>query len=273
MIDKKKIAGINAVIREWFGNHSVDKIAAKELMPQFIATGIFTADHRNGLPIRNLLRELDRNNQLNLIPYVLADRKKINTNWFFVRQTEDDYLILSPAIVSKKKFVKFWSEQYADLNEKTYYRNIYEPLTRNNIRALFQWKNGGNLSIKKAYSVQKNYTVKNVPSLESLKNTQILKSFLSHAGGAIWRIFWLHCNYPRVFPIYDQHVHRAMATIKGFPEIEIPKTNRDKVEFYINHYLAFYHCLDANYEDHRKVDKALWAFGKFIKSHYSLFKD
>ena len=38
---------------------------------------------RRGLPIRNVLRELDDKNQLDLIPYVVVDRKDKNRNWFF----------------------------------------------------------------------------------------------------------------------------------------------------------------------------------------------
>jgi hypothetical protein len=89
MINKSKIESINLVIEKWFNSHSENRVAAKDLMPQFIAAGIFNADRKNGLPIRNVLRELDRSNKLSLIPYVLAERKKINTNWFFARQKEN----------------------------------------------------------------------------------------------------------------------------------------------------------------------------------------
>lgn len=78
------IAKINQVIKKYFeGNPSIETIPAKDLMLQFMQAGIFTKDHRNGLPIRNILRELDRANSLQLIPYVRAERKKVNTNWFF----------------------------------------------------------------------------------------------------------------------------------------------------------------------------------------------
>lgn len=78
------IAKINQVIKEYFEkNRSINTVPAKDLMPQFIQAGIFAKDHRNGLPIRNVLRELDRANALHLIPYVRAERKVVNTNWFF----------------------------------------------------------------------------------------------------------------------------------------------------------------------------------------------
>ncbi|WP_211316273.1 hypothetical protein [Flavobacterium faecale] len=55
------------------------------MMPYFILAGVFTKDAKDGLPIRNVLRRLDKNNQLHLIPYVYAERKEVNTNWFFQR--------------------------------------------------------------------------------------------------------------------------------------------------------------------------------------------
>ena len=81
----QKIEAINKVIRDYFTvNTSVEKVSSKDLMPLFIKKGIFNSDHRNGLPIRKVLRELDARNQLHLIPYLFPERKQKNTNWFFV---------------------------------------------------------------------------------------------------------------------------------------------------------------------------------------------
>jgi hypothetical protein len=57
------------------------------MMPYFILAGVFEKDTKNGLPIRAVLRRLDANNQLHLIPYVYADRKAVNTKWFFQRSS------------------------------------------------------------------------------------------------------------------------------------------------------------------------------------------
>ena len=75
------------MVKDYFSNNpSVDKIPAKYLMPEFIKAGIFTADHRNGLPIRQLLRELDKANKLDKIPNIQPERKAKNTYWYFVKQ-------------------------------------------------------------------------------------------------------------------------------------------------------------------------------------------
>jgi hypothetical protein len=86
MKTEDKIKLINQVIDSFFkANTDIDKIPAKDLMPHFIKDGIFEKDHRNGLPIRSILRDLDENKQLDLIPSVHPERKKVNTNWYFIR--------------------------------------------------------------------------------------------------------------------------------------------------------------------------------------------
>jgi len=87
MKNEEKIARINEVVTDYFKNNlSVNKILAKDLMPEFIKAGIFNKDYeRKGLPIRNLLRKLDNKNELNEIPSLLSERKTKNTHWYFQR--------------------------------------------------------------------------------------------------------------------------------------------------------------------------------------------
>lgn len=62
---------INQVLQSYFEvNKSVKIIPTKDRMPYFILVGVFAKDEKNGLPIRNVLRRLDKNNHLYLIPYV-----------------------------------------------------------------------------------------------------------------------------------------------------------------------------------------------------------
>ena len=90
MTDLTKIKEINTVIEAYFAkNTSVKIVPAKELMPDFIRAGIFEKDNRRGLPIREILRELDKTNQLKLIPYTHAERKEINTYWYFIPSNAD----------------------------------------------------------------------------------------------------------------------------------------------------------------------------------------
>ena len=94
-----------------------------------------------------------------------------------------------------------------------------------------------------------------------------MQKFLNRPGGAIWRIFWLHLQHPRHFPIYDQHVHRAMAFTLKWPDLEIPEQNPAKVRTYLAVYREFF----ARFKDcdHRQADRALWTFGRFLRTEYA----
>ena len=84
MNDSEKITRINQIVKNYFDNpNHPRKVVAKELMGLFLADGIFSSNHRDGLPLRKLFRKLDDNNMLSLIPYLVAERKASNTNWYF----------------------------------------------------------------------------------------------------------------------------------------------------------------------------------------------
>jgi hypothetical protein len=70
----------------YFGtNKDVQKVPAKNLMNDFIKAGVFNKVYRGGLPIREILRELDAIEELSRIPYVHPERKAKNTYWFFMQ--------------------------------------------------------------------------------------------------------------------------------------------------------------------------------------------
>lgn len=82
----QKAFKIKKVLNEYFRlNTSISKIEAKALMPLFIQKNIFEKNHQDGYEIRELLRQLRKDNLLKLIPHVLAEDKDQNTNWFFIR--------------------------------------------------------------------------------------------------------------------------------------------------------------------------------------------
>lgn len=167
---------------------------------------------------------------------------------------------------SMEEFINFWERQYRDLNEHLYHTNIAPPLTPDKVRRLYVWKNGQKLAAKKMNSVERNF-VNRLDELSVLPPTISAEEFLHRfaLGGAIWRIFWLHCWQPDKFPIYDQHVHRAMIYIEEgrLEEIGIYKNDSRKVDVYLNRYLAFNKAFSRM--EHRKVDSALLAFGQFLK--------
>jgi hypothetical protein len=133
-------------------------------------------------------------------------------------------LIYKPCRADMKGFVKFWSSQYNWIVEPAIYDdNIGLELTEGRIWKLFRWKNGGPLSKLKEKTVRQNFVGRRA-ELKGLPKNQQIEALLDRfsQGGAIWRIFWLHCWQPKRFPIYDQHVHRAMTFIKTGACEEIP---------------------------------------------------
>jgi hypothetical protein len=80
----KRIARINEVVRDYFIRHpELDQIAATHLMPIFIRKGIFLKDIENGLPIRSLLRELYKREQLFLLEDAMV--KIFKRSYYFYR--------------------------------------------------------------------------------------------------------------------------------------------------------------------------------------------
>lgn len=171
--------------------------------------------------------------------------------------------------VSPKDFIHFWSQRYVyRQGEAAYDENIGKELTEQRIVDLFSWKNGTPLSEKKRISVLSNFAARQ-PELAEFASDMNPGDFLNRFrdGGVIFRIFWLHCLHPN-FPIYDQHVHRAMSYILNGTTEEIPGNDELKIRAYIDRYVPFYRGLrEKVVADGREVDKALWAFGKFIKNN------
>jgi hypothetical protein len=177
-------------------------------------------------------------------------------------------LVQFPVYVAKNvsigAFVAYWAPRYQYKNEHLYAENIGRPLTSSRIRDLFEWKNGSRLSLRKERSVEVNYIAR-VADLKDFPETASAQDFLEEfsSGGAIWRIFWLHCWQPTRFPIYDQHVHRAMTAIQDHRVEEIASSDSGKVESYLHRYLPFYELFKS--VDSRQADKALWFYGKLLK--------
>lgn len=108
-------------------------------------------------------------------------------------------------------FVEQWSQRYFDPREELYTSNIGLGFTPARVTSLFVWKNGGPLSSAKRTSVSEHY-IRRLPELAGLQTSTTAADFLRiFSGGAIWRIFWLHCWKPERYPIYDQHVQLGQA--------------------------------------------------------------
>lgn len=82
--DFKNRLKVNAVFdKTFYWRKELENAKPKDLMPVLSEKVFFNKDHRNGLPLRNVLRELDDNDFLYLLPQISVERKDKNRYWFF----------------------------------------------------------------------------------------------------------------------------------------------------------------------------------------------
>lgn len=65
-------------IKKWFAMTGADVANSKELMPYLVKQEVFSKDHREGLPLRKLLRRLEAAGQLSVITTACFDQKPTN---------------------------------------------------------------------------------------------------------------------------------------------------------------------------------------------------
>lgn len=166
------------------------------------------------------------------------------------------------------QFIACWSKFYNYGGIDDYFMHITNnPLTEENIRELFKWKNGMRLSDKKDISLEtkimsKLNIINALRSREEITFQCINENF--RGISAIWRIFVAHIIRPEQFPIFDQHVYRAMKYLQTRTVEELKNNDKLKLQIYEHEYLKFYNSF-ASEADHYKIfDEAMWAFGKFL---------
>lgn len=168
------------------------------------------------------------------------------------------------------QFVEFWAPYYNAAQDQPYDAHIRRdraigPYTVEAARALFRWKIGERFYASSLPGVERNFIARHEEAY-ALPPDIAANAFLEifPVGGAVWRIFWLHCCYPDRFPIYDQHVHRAMTFINEGNRDELDRhSDKRKAELYVTRYLAFHRTFAGC--NQRNADRALWVCGKFLK--------
>jgi len=183
--------------------------------------------------------------------------------------TVKEMFVYARTPADRVSFVGFWAGLYQYPEEEKYLNNIDGPHTHETLRELFEWEMGKRFLRTQFPNVKCNF-------IDRMKEARYLPEDISAAdfldqfplGGPIYRIFWIHCWQPNRFPIYDQHVHRAMTYLEdGKPE-ELKSHNA--LRSYLRRYLPFHQQFKGL--DQRQVDRALWTFGKHLKSQNPLRK-
>lgn len=172
-----------------------------------------------------------------------------------------------------REFVEFWGCRYFDPNDiKIYEKHIGGPHTAQSLHKLFRWKFGHfheskSDEVNRHFINRRNRAAALVKNLANRPRREFAAEFLRTfgTGGAIRRIFWLHC-WNNDFPLYDQHVHRAMTHIlnNGRTEELAKAKEPEQIDLYLDRYLPFFDAFPVLRS--RMVDKALWQFGKALKT-------
>lgn len=169
--------------------------------------------------------------------------------------------------VDLQTWVDYWAGLYRDPNEPLYTNNI-NTNSPDRLEKLFKWKDPRFFKKRLEPFENRCEEARNVLEHQpaNCQPCAIARQFLRHftEGGGIFRIFFLHCLDGR-FPIYDQHVHRAMKYLhkKQREELEGMEAE-EKVDRYLNSYLPFFDEFASVDDGNRKVDKALVTFGSHL---------
>ena len=168
---------------------------------------------------------------------------------------------------SLQDFISFWSKLYAYDNAVLYDKIHHKVLSEKDIKDLFQWKNGMKLSQAKEKSLNTKI-IKKINIINSLRATTeidldyFLKEFKEVS--VVWKVFLLHIISPTMYPIYDQHIHRAYRFMNNEASdgIKASMNEATKLKFYFEEYYPF--VKQSKIKDLKKMDEAFFAFGQFI---------
>lgn len=157
-------------------------------------------------------------------------------------------------------FVNSWRKFYNRSNDYKYAPIESEsPLTPESLLSIFEWKNGMPLSKLKLNSIA-NLGLK-IELINQLRSSFDVVTFEREFGhmSFVWRKFLMHAIQPSLFPIYDQHSHRAVDFLLS------EQNPRESEAFYVNKFVTYIEAWKGN-QNYKHVDEALFEFGKFIRS-------
>ena len=182
------------------------------------------------------------------------------------------YILQKQSCSSMSDFISHWRTLYNYLDDGKYKHNIdlveFKPT---NLIELYHWKNG--MTVKGSGGKEKSLQEKilnRIVSINQYKKSSSIDLDKFNADfadvSAVWRIFLLHTIKPKVYPIYDQHIHRTYNFIHNIEWQSITNTISDKkkLDFYFNTYLPYTQNLDIN--DFKAMDEAFFAFGQFLNT-------
>lgn len=116
--------------------------------------------------------------------------------------------------------------------------------------------------------------IAHLPTIQELAKEWAATTFDAKFGklSTVWQTFLMHIIQPDQFPIFDQHVYRAYAYLQTGQGKELKGTITTQLTYYAE-YCSFFDQVSRECPNlsPRSLDKAFWAFGKFIKQYFDTF--
>lgn len=142
---------------------------------------------------------------------------------------------------------------------------------RNGLAYMFtnRWSNSTPVGFEVWNFISKNQNIikDKIPKEFPIEKPEIVSELQARKGfGFIWSIFVLHCFYPKIYPLFDQHVYRShrFFITKGKECANLALSNWNE---YLDYKRYFNELLNDLPVPYWQLDKALWAYGKYLKQN------
>lgn len=180
---------------------------------------------------------------------------------------------------SAREFVDFWQQFYQSKIPDEVYQvnlNMGGELSKENISLLWKWKNEryGSALIRPTEAILKDInSFRRLEHIDEPSEREFWQKVGAITPGIVWQVFLFHMARPQDYPIFDQHVVRAFfALTTGYlycnpKQVRVPCRTYERFSSAYGGYRSFFFDVmkEAGYPEPKKVDRALWAFGRHLK--------
>ncbi len=85
----QKAGAIDQIVFDYFKlNPKVKEMQAKDLMKNFVESGVFKLDYKDGLPLRDFLKKVEEADRLDLFKQSKLVRNEENKYWYFMKKVK-----------------------------------------------------------------------------------------------------------------------------------------------------------------------------------------
>lgn len=87
-VDREVIKKMSDDIQAYLIENNLERVKTKDMMPFLIEKGYFPHDRKKGYPLRQILNDLKKSDELDLLPqaapeFLEVENKKTSTYWYF----------------------------------------------------------------------------------------------------------------------------------------------------------------------------------------------